>query len=176
MNSLFHRSVFISSTSCGLKSYREQIAEMLRAHDIEPIEQRSFEPEREDAQKLILDSILGATGIICLVGPYFGVPKDRINDDLSPRVSYTQWECLESIRLGIESRIYVLEDSFFDDQGGVIDEAKEHPELRDAVYFRTWQKKFRDHLAIDCGRGSIKSPAELWRRLAMINWQKWPFK
>ncbi|MBL9181166.1 MAG: DUF4062 domain-containing protein [Verrucomicrobiaceae bacterium] len=172
----FNRSVFISSTSRGLNSYREQIVEMLRAHDIAAIEQRSFKPEQEDALKLINNAILRATGVICLVGPYFGVPKDKMNEDMSPRLSYTQWECLLAMRLGLKPLIYVLEDAFFEDQGGIQDEAELYPELPDSLYFRKWQNDFRKHLAIDCGRGSIKTPSELWRRLAMINWEKWPTK
>lgn len=168
-----NRTVFISSTTFGLQPYREKVVELLKAHGIKDIEQRQFNPDVESVQDEIQRKICAATGVICLVGPYYGIPKEPMKADLSCRYSFTQWECLYAMRLGKEPRIFVLHPEFFVGETEV-DEVERNPGIADAIFFKKWQSEFQKYLAIDRGHCYTYSPAELWFSLAKINWDKWP--
>ena len=167
------RSVFISATTRGFAPWRKVISEVLQAQEVQPREETWFQPEREVIQAHIEAAIRSVTGVICLVGPYYGHPSDKTFDGGRP-LSYTQCEWFWATKHDKPRLVYVIEDSFFGEKGI---ESEEDPRLPDSSRFREWQVKFRQSIKADEKKRPhwcIGSPAELGIRLAMINWRKWP--
>ena len=167
------RSVFISATSRGFAWWRKVITDILIEQDIHPLEKTWFKPEREVVQPQIERSICSATGVICLIGPYYGYPSHETFQDGRP-ISYTQCEWHWATKYNKPRLVYVIEDSFFGENGI---ESEIDPQLPDSFRFREWQGKFRQSIKADEKKrphGSISSPQALGIALAMINWRKWP--
>lgn len=167
------RSVFISATSKGLGPWRERIADILKPHDIDVKEQTWFTPEKDVLSHEINNLISRVTGVICLIGPYYGYPSSERFQDGRP-ISCSQCEWLLARKRGKPTLVYVIEDSFF---GEDKIESEVDPRLRDSPKFRKWQAEFRDEVKAQSDRHnyrSVKSPEELLLSFAKIDWRAWP--
>jgi Domain of unknown function (DUF4062) len=167
-----HRSVFISATSKGLGPWRKTIADLLIDHGIHPLEQTWLKPEREIVRREIETLISSASGVICLIGPYYGYPLEN-NSDGTPSLSYTQYEWWLATKWNKPRLVYLIEDSFF--EGEILSEAD--PRLPGSGQFREWQADFREMImtkATQYQHRLIPSPEALALALAAIDWSNWP--
>ncbi len=175
MNFTPRRSVFISATTRGLAEWRRNIFTILEKQQIEPIEQSLLTPESEVVRAEIEQKISIATGVICLVGPYYGYPLEQANSSGMPALSYTQYEWSLATELSKPRRVYLLEDSFFEDSASRGTPAPAGPESDE---YRIRQEEFR-RMVRAAGTThpyrSIAKPVDLAMALAMINWNDWPY-
>jgi uncharacterized protein DUF4062 len=164
------RSIFISATSRGFAWWREYVADILIAQDIQPLEQTWLTPEREVLPNEIKRRISSATGIVCLIGPYYGYPSQERLEDGRP-LSYTQCEWLWALGKNKPWLVYLIEDCFF---GAGKIESEIDPQFPDSCNFRRWQAEFRHGISKRYAHRYIKSPEALAISLAKINWKEWP--
>lgn len=167
------RSVFISATTKGFVWWRKAVADILIAQDIDPLEQTWLTPESEIVQRQIENLISSATGVICLIGPYYGYPSQKRDDGGAP-LSYSQFEWCLATKWNKPRRVYIIEDSFFASQEGSSEEDSQSPE---PVEFQKWQADFRHTITTEEKKyphRCITSPRNLGIALAMINWSVWP--
>lgn len=175
------RSVFISATTEGFGEWRDHIRKILESQDIEALVQDYFSPELEHCRLEMERELSGATGVICLVGPYYGSPMGRPRADGLARVSYTQHEWCLAKEYGKPMCVYLVEDSFFtpDDAKQPPQNVRPKPDYPDAIHFDKWQREFwgivnKDTSTLHGHRKKIRTPLELALSLAMINWNDWP--
>src|SRR5580700_4391772 len=107
------RSVFISATTEGFREWRDNIRKILEKQGIEALVQDYFSPSTEHCQLEMERKISRATGVICLVGRYYGSPMGTPPADGRARFSYTQHEWRLAKKYGKPMCVYLVEDSFF---------------------------------------------------------------
>jgi hypothetical protein len=175
------RSVFISATTEGFGEWRDIITDILLQQDIDPLVQNYLSPELEHCRLEIEREISRATGVICLVGPYYGSPMGTPRADGRARVSYTQHEWCLAKDYGKPTCVYLVEDSFFTPDAAKRSQqnVRPKPDYPDAIHFDKWQREFweivnKDTSTINGHRKKIRTPVELALSLAMINWNDWP--
>jgi hypothetical protein len=167
-----HRSVFISATSKGLGPWRDTIANLLINHGIRPLEQKWLKPEKGVVRREIETLISSASGVICLIGPYYGYPLEN-NPDGTPSLSYTQYEWWLATKWNKPRLVYLIEDSFFG--GEILSEID--PRLLGSGQFHKWQADFREMIMTketEYQHRLIASPEALAMALAAIDWRTWP--
>ncbi|HEV2805021.1 MAG TPA: DUF4062 domain-containing protein [Chthoniobacterales bacterium] len=166
------RSVFISATSKGFGTWRKTIADLLIDHGIHPLEQTWLKPEKEIVRREIEVLVSSASGIICLIGPYYGYPLEK-NSDGTPSLSYTQYEWWLATKWNKPRLVYLIEDSFFGHE--ILPEVD--PRLPGSGQFRKWQADFREMIMTKETKYQhrpIGSPEALAMALAAIDWSNWP--
>lgn len=170
------RSVFISATSKGFAWWRKAVADILTAQDIDPLEQTWLTPESEIVQRQIESLISSATGVICLIGPYYGYPSQRTHDG-APPLSYSQYEWCVATKWNKPRLVYIIQDSFFEERKILPEEGDPQLSDSDRKAFHEWQADFRQTITRDEKKyphRCITSPQALGIALAMINWRIWP--
>jgi hypothetical protein len=172
------RSVFISATTRGFAELRSTIFQIVRSQGIDPLEQKDLTPEAGPVRAEIEEKISRATGVISLVGPFYGFPMGPPPAEGRARLSYTQHEFRYASTKKKQMLIYIIEDSFFEPDllaEGHRQEAAQN--LPDARHFRNWQNEFRQVITGETdkyGWVSIPSKEALFTRLARIDWNLWP--
>ena len=174
------RSVFVSATTEGFAPWRAEIRKILDWQGIEALEQEGFSPESKRVQAEIDEKLSRATGVIFLVGKFYGYPMGEPREGQA-RLSYTQYEWFTANRLNKPRRVYLIKDSFFDLHDSYFRKpvTRTEPAHPDSCHFQTWQKEFWemiDEEKVDGHRKKIGSPVELALSLAMINWNQWPLE
>jgi len=177
------RSVFISATTDGFSGWRDDIRKILERQGIEALVQDYFAPELEHCQIEMERKISSASGVICLVGPYYGAPMGAIPADGGVRMSYTQYEWTIAKKYDKPMCVYLIEDKFFScgSPGAPQAGAQKKPNYPDSMHFDRSQKEFwelvsRDTETVNGHRRRIGTPVELALCLAMINWNIWPLQ
>lgn len=71
-------TVFVSSTSRDLQSFREAASSVLRTCDIGAVEQKHFGADSQKIRDMLREKIEPCDAVICLIGFYFGqAPGDE---------------------------------------------------------------------------------------------------
>lgn len=83
MPSTIH-SVFVSSTSRDLESYRRAVSEALLTAEILPVSQDFFPPDYREISQLLRDKIRRCDAVICLVGFVYGAAPPQLADAPAP--------------------------------------------------------------------------------------------
>jgi tetratricopeptide (TPR) repeat protein len=97
-------SVFVSATTADLGGCRRQVADILIEAGVFPIIQDYFGPDPREIGGLLLDKILAADAVICLIGHAFGTASSSAGDTILR--SYTQLEYDLAVRY--EKPIYIF--------------------------------------------------------------------
>lgn len=135
---------FISATTKGLKSYREEVAAHLRTlipHDA--LEQSELPGDHNRVEDLLRSQMQGCDGVICLIGPAFGCSWASADPGGRPR-SYTQLEFYLATKYFQKPTIL-----FFAREDAKLDHfERETPEEE------LWQRQFISELRSEaCGSG-----------------------
>lgn len=166
----YRSSIFISATSKGFGEWRDHVRLILEKQGFEPAVQESFEPEALVVQEIVEEKISRASGVISLIGPYYGWPLQL--EDEGNNLSFTQYEWFYAQRRRKPMRVYVTGEGFF---GGEIEREDDDQSVPNAKYFAQWQQEFRQHVMQNKhAYRVVKTPVELALALARINWREWP--
>ena len=103
-------SVFVSATTADLGECRRRVSDILMQAGIFPVVQDYFGPDPREIDGLLLDKILAADAVVCLVGHAFGTAAAN-RDDPIPR-SYTQIEYDFASRYEKPLYVFVATDEY----------------------------------------------------------------
>src|SRR5215471_6474718 len=98
-------AAFLSATSSDLGECRRRTSSILLEAGILPVVQDYFGPDPRTIEGLLLDKIMAADVVVCLVGLAFGAAP--IVDGKVSRRSYTQMEYEFAVRYGKPIYIFV---------------------------------------------------------------------
>lgn len=164
----FRHSVFVSATSQGLGKWRDIIGDILHCQKIRPLIQDYFSLESMVIRRQIDDQIEQSSGVVCLVGPYYGTPLEERRPDEKFTRSCTQYEWFRATELRRVS-VYLIEDSFF--PAGI--EPEKYINRPDGGQFAKWQRSFREFVRETGRYYEIKSELDLALALARKDWNAW---
>jgi tetratricopeptide (TPR) repeat protein len=103
-------AVFLSATSSDLGECRRRTSEILMEAGVFPVVQDYFGPDPRTLEDLLLDKILAADAVVCLVGHVFGAAPTT--PERSAHRSYTQIEYDLALRYEKQLYIFVATDEF----------------------------------------------------------------
>ncbi len=98
-------TIFISSVTDGLASYRRLVAEVVRGNGYRTEVQDDFEIRGDQVETMIREKIHGSQGVICLLGPSYGQKSPMLAGDYY--LSYSQMELVMARRFGKPTYIFV---------------------------------------------------------------------
>jgi len=103
-------AVFLSATSSDLGECRRRVSDILLEAGILPVAQDYFGPDPRTIEGLLLDKILAADAVVCLVGHAFGAAP-MIDGQIAGR-SYTQMEYDLAVHYERQVYIFIATDRF----------------------------------------------------------------
>ena len=144
--------VFVSAVSGELKSYRSEVARVLRRKELEVRDQEHFRQGPATLLQQLADYIKNCNAVVLLVGECAGAfPSDDHASALGvipvyeqyrqqtgqPRASYTQWEFLLAEHYGKPAYMFVTSDGFKPD--------KQNNEPSDSRFSQAAYRKWIEH-------------------------------
>ena len=162
------KSIFISSTSQGLKPYRQLATDIVSCQDYKAVVQEHFDTPHDQLILKIKKRITDSAGVIAIVGPYYGAQSQSIRH--GKPLSYTQFELLYALE-GCRKPCLILHasDTFqpkADADGNLPQQSAECQE---------WQQAFigEIHGFKNCGLATFRDEFEFVLALAKLRWEEW---
>lgn len=156
-------TIFISSVTDGLASYRRLVAKIVRGNGYRTEVQDDFEIRGDRVEDMIREKIRASQGVICLLGPSYGQPSPMRAGDYY--LSYSQMELVMAYQYGKPRYIFLAQEEAL--RGARKPEPPEHTAL---------QAAFIENLRTQDGRQlyyRFKGKYTLLKLLATAQWERW---
>jgi hypothetical protein len=162
--------IFVSAATRGLHPYRSIVRDVLLAQGFDVAVEESFTTPEQPIISYLQRGLSRCTGMIALVGPYYGSESPVKDPDTGIKLSYSQYELVFALRQGLRVLVLMTDPNSqaeLDTQTALPDEAVEKAALQAAFIERI--RKLREGL----GCLTFRNKEDLALILAKTRWEAW---